>query len=243
MYLKFVTSSTRQGVAWAAALALVTLFAVCAWMAPAQAKKKTWKPSSTKIVIGQSIGGVKIGATSKDAAKAWGGVRKGSKGWVKTKIQKATLPAYRTFYLLPNLTRGFGQDARFNLSNKSQNPGKWKNSRVYSIQLVAPKALPGGPISKFRTSKGIGIGSTIDELKRAYPQIITDDGAGATWDAAHPECTGMATCPGVSDARPNPTYYFLNHADKTWRITAFKSLDTGNTIEQIYMAVTGPTGG
>lgn len=243
MYRRSVTRISRQGVRSASAIALTTLLAVCAWTAPAQAKSKTWKPSSTKIVIGRSIAGAKIGADYKSAAKAWGGLRKGSKGFVKTKIQTSESPQWRAYYLLPSLTSLYAQDARFGVSNTKANPGAWKKPRVFTIRLISPKGTSGGPLNKLKTSRGIGIGSTVDELKAAYPDVLTDDAQGQAWDTANPTCAGLSTCPGVTDPRPKATYYFLTPADKTWRITAFKTVDDTNRIEQIYMSVTGPTGG
>ncbi|MFT4049504.1 MAG: hypothetical protein QM648_06655 [Solirubrobacterales bacterium] len=242
MYLRFVTTKSRFGVLSASAIALIALIAVCAWSSTAQAKTKTWKPSSNKIVIGRSIGGVKIGADYKSAAKAWGGLREGSKGFVKTKIQSTENPKWRAYYLLPSITSLYAQDARFGVSNNKANPAGWKNSRVFTIRLISPKGMTGGPLNKLKTSRGIGIGSTIDELKAAYPDVITDDSQGQAWDAANPTCAGLPSCVTATTTRPKPTYYFLTAADKTWRITAFKTLDDSDTIQQIFMSVTGPIG-
>ncbi len=142
------------------AVALLTSAVVLALPAAAQAKLPS--PKSKTIVFGKSIGGVKLGMSLAAAKKAWG---KGG----KCADTSAQIRQTRCDWL--DKKNG---DANFTVSN----------GRVTYIGLSpavsskTQKAKLSGPIAKFRTSKHIGMGSTLKALRKAYPKAR--DGAADT---------------------------------------------------------------
>jgi hypothetical protein len=129
----------------------VVLLALAAALAlPALAAAKLPKPKSTVIKPGTSIAGVKLDMTKAQAFAAWGS----------------------TSCLLPTLCEWHG-------------PGKPGQQEVASISLVNGKivqitikaALVGtatqklklGPLAKWKTSKGIALGSKRAAVGKAYP--------------------------------------------------------------------------
>jgi hypothetical protein len=135
-----------------AALALAAAVAF-----PAAAEAKLPSPSSKKIVPGRSIGGVKIGMTAEAAVKAWG----------KGGSCDETIGSSCTWK--GTMKQG---SARFSLA---------ADGTVAEIRLdVGQKAdyapLYKGPITSFKTSKKIGIGSTLKKVVKAYPKAKPDGG-------------------------------------------------------------------
>jgi hypothetical protein len=109
------------------------------------------KFSSKVIVVNKSIAGVKVGGAFPASRKAWGGggVCEPNTCWWRLKPQ--------------DLSKG---EARF-----SSVDGK----TVSSVQLDLPPDANGKfnfktPLAKVKTDKGIGIGSTVKQLKKAYPK-------------------------------------------------------------------------
>jgi hypothetical protein len=124
---------------------------------PALADAKLPKPKTTIIKPGVSIAGVKLDMTKAQAFAAWGS----------------------TTCLLPTLCEWHG-------------PGKAGQQEVASISLVNGKvvqitikaALVGtvtqklklGPLSKWKTSKGIALGSKRSAVAKAYPGAVRNTG-------------------------------------------------------------------
>src|SRR3712207_3603136 len=110
------------------------------------------KFKNKKIVVAKSIGGVKIGGTVKSAEKAWGKAR-------------CTLDEGSG-----NCQWRVGND---DTSQKGEGAIGVVNNTVVSISLLAPVKASGGykftkPFTVPKTSKKVGIGSKIAQVKKAH---------------------------------------------------------------------------
>lgn len=148
----------------------VLLGAVLALALPAAAGAALPKPSTTLIVPGKSIGGVALGATASSVKKAWGNTKgcelqcvyEGDKHGDETAASGSVL-----------------------LEEPASGSGPAKVARVFLTvgqKKVGDELKPdlNTPLSKFKTSKGIGIGSTIGEVQRAYASAKKSSSPGFT---------------------------------------------------------------
>jgi hypothetical protein len=125
---------------------------------PAAAHASLPKPTSTLIVPGKSIGGVALGGDAKSVQKAWG----------KTKecVQACIYEAGKN-----------GDETPTNAGALLEKPAAGGPNKVWRIYLATGEKRVGNeiepdldtPLVEFKTSKGIGIGSSIGEVQRAYP--------------------------------------------------------------------------
>ncbi|MBN9621344.1 MAG: hypothetical protein J0H06_00080 [Actinobacteria bacterium] len=145
---------------------VVGLLSLIACLVPGGAAAALPKASSTLIEPGKSIGGVALGASPTSVTKAWG------PGCAETSCTYSA--ASKT-----------GQSPALALVGFEKTGSKfaaWEMSITVGSIISGAKPTPefDTPLADFKTSKGIGLGSTATELKRAYhaakKQIDTDNG-------------------------------------------------------------------
>lgn len=134
--------------------ALLPAVALALLVAPA-AQATLPKFSDKTIVVGKSIGGVKLGMSGAAAKKAWGG----AKGCL----------AFGTASCIY-------RDAGSTQSNTGEGSFGFPKGKVTSIYIQAPIGAKGpkyvAPLSTPKTDKGIGLGSTVGAVKKAYPKAV-----------------------------------------------------------------------
>jgi hypothetical protein len=139
---------------FAIAIALVAALAL-----PAATEAALPRMSDTLIVPNSSIGGVVLGAKISQVTKAWGSPKscedqclyEGGKG----KDESAAVASV----LLESKQPG--------------GPGKvWLISLNVGFKTVRGESVPNfrTPLANFKTAKGIGLGSKVGEVQRAYPK-------------------------------------------------------------------------
>jgi hypothetical protein len=137
------------------AVAILTVLTVLAVLAlPAVAAAGLPKTTDTLIVPAHSLGGVTLGSNAKQVMAAWGktancetqcvydGKNSGELGSVllQTSNEGATFQVENVYITVAEITKGSKTEPDFET-----------------------------PLTRFKTAKGIGLGSTKAELKRAYP--------------------------------------------------------------------------
>jgi hypothetical protein len=134
--------------------ALLSAVALTLLVAPA-AQATLPKFSDRTIVVGKSIGGVKLGMGAAAAKKAWGG----AKGCLAFGSASCI---YR--------------DAGSTQSNTGEGSFGFPGGKVTSIYIQAPFGAKGPryvpPLSTPKTAKGIRLGSTVGAVKKAYPKAV-----------------------------------------------------------------------
>ena len=105
------------------------------------------------IVIGKSIGGVKLGAPAAAAKKAWGATG-------------GLCDEFSCLYRVKGDTNGTSGEGTIAFQNKT---------KVTRVSLKSAIAATSGhtfkaPFTTPKTSKGIGLGSTAAKVKKAYPK-------------------------------------------------------------------------
>jgi hypothetical protein len=131
---------------------LTALATVAALLAPAAALGALPSPSSHRIVLGKSIGGATLGRSFASARRAWG------HGADCTKQRRIRACVYDG-----GTTAGIATIQAF-------------DNKVSELDLSAGITSTGarvtkGKIARFKTSRGIGIGSRRAALVRAYPKL------------------------------------------------------------------------
>ena len=127
---------------------------------------------NTKIVIGRSIGGVSLGQTEAQ---------------VKQKVGKPTVKS--------------GSNHGVNLAewDYGGNPG---NLSVAFGNIDEGVVLVEAHYKKYKTNKGVGIGSTLAQIQTAYPDAKCEFGSGPTGEAPD----GPPTCVIQSEYKGGPAY-------------------------------------
>jgi hypothetical protein len=148
----------------------VVLGAILALALPATAGAALPKPSTTLIVPGKSIGGVALGATATKVKKAWGNTKDCE---------------FQCIYEGGK----HGDESATNAGVLLEEPASKKGpAKVWRIFLTVGQKKVGNelkpdfdtPLAEFKTSKGIGIGSKVSEVQRAYPSAKKAAGPGFT---------------------------------------------------------------
>jgi len=138
-------------------LTLIAALLVAACAAPA-ADATLPKFKDTTIVLGKSIGGVKLGASAAAVKKAWGSA--GAQFGQTSRLFRVKGDT--------NGTSGEGAVA-------------YTGNKVSSVSLTAPVGAKGriykAPFTTPRTSKGIGLGSSVAKLLKAYPKVKETKGS------------------------------------------------------------------
>jgi hypothetical protein len=141
---------------------VIGLLAIGCLVCPTVALGRLPSPKTTLIVPGTSIGGVKIGMNQTQVFHQWGGT--------------GCIPGVCTW-------RGPGNPLHAERATVSFVNGK-------AIQIDINAATSGnnlkftpGQLSKWKTGKNIGLGSTRAAVKRAYPTAKANNSTGvAGWD-------------------------------------------------------------
>jgi hypothetical protein len=111
-------------------------------------------PSTRLIVPGKSLGGVKLGGTFAAARKAWGA----GADCRKTFLMRVCV--YKTDSYADG-SAGFSSQAGATIDEITLNAGYTRNGTPIFTNSVA----------RFKTSKGIRLGSTSSAVRNAYPNV------------------------------------------------------------------------
>ena len=146
------TTSTKHTTIRRAALGLLLIAAL--WVPASASASKFPHPDSTLIKVPKSIGGVKLGGSLKAASKVWG-VRDQCGAYV------CALGAF------------YGNSGTAELAAATEGP-----KVVDSVDIRAAAERKGlkhplfvKALGKFETKEGIGLGSRVTALKKAYPKV------------------------------------------------------------------------
>lgn len=121
---------------------------------PAAAQAALPKTANTLIVPAKSIGGLALGSSPTQVTKAWGTSKQCE---------------YQCLYEGANS----GERAQALLESKDDGVTYKTWNLTISAANIEGTTKPNfkTPLTRFKTSKGIGIGSTVSELRRAYPKV------------------------------------------------------------------------
>lgn len=111
-------------------------------------------PKSTTIVPGRSIGGVGPGMSIKRVLGIWGS---GSACTAQTVRARCTWT---------------GPGRQGSLFVEVGDDGKVRQVVIQAGQRSNGTAVYGGPLARWRTRKGIRLGSTIQAVVKAYPKVV-----------------------------------------------------------------------
>jgi hypothetical protein len=117
------------------------------------------KPKTTLIVPGKSLAGVPLGATAAKVQKEWGHSKECEFQCTYEGGKNGDETAAHADVLLQQPASGKG-------------PAKaWQILISVGAKTVGDESKPdfNTPLTAYKTSKGIGLGSTIGEVQRAYP--------------------------------------------------------------------------
>lgn len=146
----------------------VSLTAIVAFALPAAAQAALPKTNDTLIVPAKSIGGVALGSSPTAVTKAWG------------------KNAECEFQCLYEGRRHTGETPSLGSVLLEKRGSAVKTWEIYIIvgqneEGVQPKPNFDTPLTRFKTAKGIGLGSTAAELTRAYPGLKKQSSPGFTY--------------------------------------------------------------
>jgi hypothetical protein len=129
---------------------------------PSVALARLPSPKTTLIVPGTSIGGVKIGMTQTQVFHQWGGT--------------SCIPGLCTW-------QGPGNPSHSERATVSFVKGKVIQVAINAATRGLNLKFTPGQLSKWKTGKNIGLGSTRGSVKRAYPAAKANNSTGvAGWD-------------------------------------------------------------
>jgi hypothetical protein len=144
-------------------LLLATALVTCL-LVPSAAGAKVPNPTSTKIVLGKSVAGVKLDMTKKQVFAKWG---KGSCLSADICEWQAKKPTFS------------GQYERAVVS--FINGKAWNIGIQAAFTKTAGKLKP-GPLALWKTSKGIHLGSKKSAVTKAYGAAKLIGGSAASWN-------------------------------------------------------------
>lgn len=136
---------------------LATVCAVAlALVLPAAAQAGLPKTGNTLIVPAKSLGGVTLGSSAAAVVKAWG---------------KTSSCTYQCLYEGKNV----GELGSVLLESDAGG----QNYKVWSVFIAVSQPIVGSttkpnfntPLTKFKTAKGIGLGSSLKDLRQAYHAV------------------------------------------------------------------------
>ncbi len=141
----------------------IAFLATMALALPASAQAGLPKTSNTLIVPGKSIGGVALGSTVASVTKAWGTNKACEYQCLYQGKAGATETPSLGSVLLESKAEGLPLKVWMVFINVGEQTGGAK---------VVPNFNT--PLTRFKTAKGIGLGSKASELKQAYPAAKKD---------------------------------------------------------------------
>lgn len=152
---------------------------------PAATEAALPRTGTTLIVPNVSIGGLALGAKLSQVTKAWGSTKSCE---------------YQCLY-----EGGKGKDESAALASvllEAKQPGApgkvWLMSLNVGFKSVHGESVPSfrTPLTRFKTAKGIGLGSKLSEVKRAYPKA-----KGSSFQGS-----GYLEIPGPGESRTTFSY-------------------------------------
>jgi hypothetical protein len=132
--------------------------ALSAFLLAAGAQAATPKLGNKLIVPNKSVGALKLGQSAGAAKAAWGA------GTCQT-VGLCTFGSR---------TKGTGGFAAYTVTALNTGEPKTLLSIILEAGPIGKKLNFNTPLAKFKSAKGIGLGSTKAQLLKAYPQLITE---------------------------------------------------------------------
>jgi hypothetical protein len=139
--------------------AILACLAVLALVLPASACAALPKPKTTLIVPNKSVGGVALGAKASQVTSAWGKNNQCALDCIYEASPKGNETPSGASVLLEEKSTGAPGTA-------------WLISLHVGFKSVNGESVPSfdTSLTKFKTAKGIGLGSKASELAKAYPR-------------------------------------------------------------------------